>query len=333
MGPFPGVGPPVGGHRSRSAKRWFRLAGLALSAAIVGCTRLPALPGSAGEGQLYVSVRWPAPLRTQVIPTDTTEISLLITNPNVSVPAINLTRSGGQTTATASVTVPSGSYTLTATAYRYGGTEVAQGTQTAIVLPDQMSNPVITMQGTLQPVLTWYQPNGGAGQSVSMIGNNFVDPNNTFAMTLGGNAIGAFLINSDTNAAFTVPAGAANGNLVITVDGVQSPAYPFTVIASVSIVGTSSVTLYNNGSSITSATLTAAAYDPGNNPVTNPYLSWSGTNGGAISWQAYASATGSTTVFSATSSNGVSAIPTSYSGTLTVQAGNVSASIPYSIAQ
>lgn len=283
--------------RSLSRLALVSLAAVAAAASACAGSPLHGLATAAGEGTLVIAVRWPeTAYRAQVIPTDTTEVDVQVSQNGYLLQQIGpLTRSGG--TASKNITLAAGIYTVSATAY-HSGTVTAQGSTTASVLADQTVAAPLTMTGTYVPTLSTYTLSGGYGADVQLSGNNFdwdgdpgdpSDPGDTLGVSFNGTAATVTSVTNDTQAFATVPAGATNGDLVLTADGVSSTgSYPFTVIKSIAIntsPATTSIAFYGwNGGTPEQITLPIAELDTNLTPLAGGWniLASEATSSGAV---------------------------------------------------
>ena len=84
--------------------------------------------------------------------------------------------------------------------------------------------------GSTTPNITGLSvPSGPVGSSVTITGTNFGSTKGTSTVTFNGTAATTTTSWSATSIAATVPAGATSGDVVVTVNGVASNGYPFTV--------------------------------------------------------------------------------------------------------
>ena len=139
----------------------------------------PAAPGEGGT--VKVTVRWPA--RTvQIIPlsTEQVEVSLLTGSATLSTAVLQRATPGVDLPTSATLSrIPSGTYTLWASARATGGLEVARGTMSVVVRTKRISEPRLTLTPVNVPRITGLSSNGSPSSTgthatqISLFGSGF----------------------------------------------------------------------------------------------------------------------------------------------------------------
>ncbi len=308
-------------------------------------TSLPAfLPDAAtavpaGHGTLRIAVRWPLTYATQAIPANTASIALNIKGEREI--QINLTPAQP---ATESV-LPAGSYTLTAIARDPDGTQTASGSTGVTVLTGQIVNAGLTLSPHFVPALTRYQPNGGPGELITLLGLNFAPSgvgNSLLKVRFGAQEASEVFVKNDNEAHVRIPAGVVNGDLSVVANGVESTAsYPFRSISSLEVFspnpdtivvsgeGRPTVVLYageTRPAQESYVSLRALAKDSGGETVPDPYVKWRVLGDHSDFFRTDPSTGSACDVFV---ERGSFPGPGSATGTIFVESGNSSASVDY----
>jgi hypothetical protein len=234
--------------------------------------------GGRPTGHLNIAVRWPArgAFRAQLIPTSANLIRIQVRDAGGdSLASAEIVRSGDESAiATASFALPSGTgRSVLIQAFRDlvpapGVPPVAEGSATSVsVWPSTSTAVTVALVPAYGPVIFSMTPNGGPGSLLQIVGGNF--QTGVLNVSLAGQSLNDFVTLRGDLLEHTVPPDAADGTVIVDVDGVRA-ARSFQVIRSISLAS-DAITGVTIGSTVS---LQAEARTADGDLIENPVLRW-----------------------------------------------------------
>lgn len=192
---------------------------------------------SAGFGTIRFTVDWPKlkGYRAQIIPDSTARLDITVKQGSTTVATASVARPSGQSSTTTSVRVPADTgldAMVDAYSASTGGTLIASGTQTNLTVVQSQDTAVsVTLAPDYVPAITNLNPSSGqVGDTVVISGSSFASPWTAQNPVVTFGAVQATITaSSDTEITVTVPAGAADGNVTVSSDGMTSAGSAFDV--------------------------------------------------------------------------------------------------------
>ena len=242
-----------------------------------------AVPAGATTGNVVMTVGTQA--SNGVTFTVTTPAPAIVSlNPNSGPVGTAVTITGtnfGSTQGTSTVTFGGTAATTTSWSATSIGVTVPTGATTGNVVVTVGTQASNGMPFTVGPTISSLNPNSGAvGTPVTITGMNFGATQGTSMVTFNGIAVGSYTSWSSTSIVVTVPTGATNGNVVVTVGTLSSTGVMFTI----STAGpTITMVSPNSGAPGTVVTITGTNFGATQGTST---VTFGGTAAATTSWSA-----------------------------------------------
>lgn len=233
-----------------------------------------------GFGQLSLSIRWPQ-RQAQYIPAETTRIEFKVF-PAASIEPIatqEIARPNGGATGTVSFDrLPAGEVVVTGSAKDANGKIVSAGSVRLAIVANQRIKGGLTLVSTEVPkILSLWPTSGDPGTPLSLFGTGFGSSRNaTYSVRVGGVEVPGSGLNrsDDSTLTFTVPPGATNSVVVLTVESKSTASVEvFRTVHSWSLTPSGADLYVPNGVQ----DFTATARDYQGSAIANPAVSWSVT--------------------------------------------------------